>query len=131
MPFPDGRRIEPLPTSTTFAEDDGDAYESKSVEENGKASASLKTPPPSSAITSMASRDRHLLRLHGQFRGLVSSKYLQTPEELSIRIGENHTCVVTAVTEDEMRCDLSRQSLLEGKDYQVEIKVSKSLKYVF
>ncbi|VDN21095.1 unnamed protein product [Dibothriocephalus latus] len=109
LPFPDDLRIEPLALSP-----DEDKDESA-------ASALVN----SSAV--LPSRDHHLLRLHGHFESLVKAPTLQSPEELSVRIGNSHECHVTAVTAEELRCDLSRQGLQEDEEYEVKVRFGQYL----
>lgn len=75
--------------------------------------------------------DRHLLLFHGNFEALVGVPSLQVLEEISIVIVTgtaenpyNKTCKPTVVKADEVRCELNRRGLVEGKDYPVVIRVN-------
>uniref|UniRef100_A0A0X3PFT0 Sema domain-containing protein n=1 Tax=Schistocephalus solidus TaxID=70667 RepID=A0A0X3PFT0_SCHSO len=112
LPFPDDLRIEPFASTPDENEDE-------------LASISYANLGNSSIVTH--SRDHHLLRLHGHFESLVDAPTLQSPEELSVRIGNSHECYVTAVTAEELRCDLSRQGLQEDEEYEVKIRFGQYL----
>lgn len=75
-------------------------------------------------------QDLHLLRFHGNFGALAEFSGVHALEELlivvAIKSGENginRTCKPTAVKLEEIRCELSREGLVEGIEYPVFIKV--------
>nr|VZI41359.1 unnamed protein product [Spirometra erinaceieuropaei] len=112
LPFPDGLRVEPFASTL-----DEDLADSAGLPHTALSNSSLGTP----------SRDHHLLRLHGHFESLLEAPTLQSPEELSVRIGDSHECHVTTVTAEELRCDLSRQGLQEDEEYEVKIRFGQYL----
>ncbi|KAM3183428.1 hypothetical protein ACTXT7_010387, partial [Hymenolepis weldensis] len=128
FPFTDGRLVESFsPPSLVGLPKES----SRTPLVEAEQSASLNG---TSGENSPSLQDRHLLRFHGNFGALAEVSDAHALDELSISViikgGKNGTiraCKPTIVKSDEIRCELNRKGLVEGKEYPVFIQFGKYL----